>query len=80
MLVENGMLDLKGVPVSLADWEAGAIFVGLVNEETSSVEAGLKCTDDSLVGMSNLELDFLVDFISYVVETFFDENNLVNVI
>ena len=74
------MLSFKGMPISLTHREAGAIFMGLVNEETSSVEACLKRTNYSLLRVSYLELHLLIDLISNIVESLLNKDDLVDVI
>lgn len=71
---------LKSSPILLPDDVPFAGDVCLVDEEASLVEAGFKATNDRLSWESHFEMDLFVDFVSDIIEAFFNENDFVYVI
>lgn len=80
MSVQNRMVYFKSVPILLSDGKSCAFCMSLVDEERSSVEAGLISPDHSLARMSNFILDLFIDLVTNIVKAVLDENDFIHII
>ena len=54
--------------------------MGLIDEKRASIKASLVRANYRLAWVADLVLHFLVDFVTDVIETFLDKNDLVDVV
>ena len=78
--VEDRVVHFESVNVFFTDAETCAFGVSFVDEEGTAIEAGFVSADDCFGGVADFELDFFVDLVADIVETFLDENDFVDII
>ena len=68
------------LPVALSDRVTSTFSVGSMDEDLSLVEADVEGANDRVLSHSQLELLGLVNFVTDVVLSFFDEQDLIDFI